>query len=113
MAEINIEMNTDGTYEDECMRAELLGLDIPDKAAFDTQKEKARQENQLEELENEQLKVNNFNKTNYYLIICLFKQLIDSQGEKIKENYGKLDDLNKILSVTQQRLNSFKVNFCL
>lgn len=58
MAEINSEMNTEGTYEDECMRAELLGLDIPDKEAFDTQKEKARQENQLEELENEQLKVN-------------------------------------------------------
>lgn len=57
MAEIDTEMNIEGTYEDECMRAELLGLDVPDKAAFDAEKERARQENQLEDLENEQLKV--------------------------------------------------------
>lgn len=58
MSEINNEMNTEGTYEDECMRAELLGLDVPNKAAFDSEKKRAIQQNQLEELENVQLKVN-------------------------------------------------------
>lgn len=60
MAETNNEMNTEGTYEDECMRAELLGLDKPDKTEFDNKKERARQESQLEELENENLKVKPF-----------------------------------------------------
>lgn len=34
---------------------------------------------------------------------------VEVQGEQLQETSGKFDELNSILSVTQQRLNKFKV----
>ncbi len=36
-------------------------------------------------------------------------QEIADETEKVKGAHGKLDDLNNILSVTQQKINKFKV----
>lgn len=34
---------------------------------------------------------------------------MDGQEEQINDSTGKIDELNNILSITQQRLNKFKV----
>ena len=36
-------------------------------------------------------------------------QEIDLQDEQIKNTSGKMDEINSILSVTQQKINTFKV----
>ena len=46
----------EGTYEYECMRAELLGLAHPSREEFE-EKQKLRQETEVEEQLTEQLKV--------------------------------------------------------
>lgn len=42
--------------------------------------------------------------------VCdLMLQNVEVQGEQLQETSGKFDELNSILSVTQQRLNKLKV----
>ena len=53
----------EGTYEYECMRAELLGIEKPDKELFEEAKKRqleAEQEAEQEAIENEQMQVTNF-----------------------------------------------------
>lgn len=75
----------EGTYEYECNRAELLGIDPPNRADFEAAL-KVQQEETEKELANE----------------------VEANEEQINNTSGKFDELNNILSVTQQRLNKFK-----
>ncbi|XP_052889154.1 uncharacterized protein LOC128297527 [Anopheles moucheti] len=80
----------EGTYEYECMRAELLGLAHPSREEFEA-KMKLRQETEVEEQLTEQLKE------------------VDLQEESFQGTSGKMDELNSILTATQQKINKFKV----
>uniref|UniRef100_A0A182K087 t-SNARE coiled-coil homology domain-containing protein n=1 Tax=Anopheles christyi TaxID=43041 RepID=A0A182K087_9DIPT len=80
----------EGTYEYECMRAELLGLAHPSREEFE-EKQKLRQETEVEEQLTEQLKE------------------VDLQEESMQGTSGKMDELNSILTATQQKINKFKV----
>ncbi|XP_037039044.1 uncharacterized protein LOC119076414 [Bradysia coprophila] len=75
----------EGTYEYECNRAELLGIDPPNRADFEAAL-KVQQEEMEKELANE----------------------VETTEEQLNNTSGKFDELNSILSVTQQRLNKFK-----
>jgi len=75
----------EGSYEYECNRAELLGIDPPNKSDFEAAF-KIRQEEIEKEMSNE----------------------AETVDEHINNTSGKFDELNSILSVTQQRLNKFK-----
>ncbi|XP_059607588.1 uncharacterized protein LOC132255528 [Phlebotomus argentipes] len=79
----------EGTYEYECMRAELLGVDPPDRETFEANR-KAQLEAEQEAIASEQA------------------QELDFQDEQIKGGHGKMDELNSILSMTQQKINKFK-----
>ena len=39
----------------------------------------------------------------------MYTQELDIQDEQINQTSGKFDELNNILSITQQRINKFKV----
>ncbi|KFB40586.1 AGAP002723-PA-like protein [Anopheles sinensis] len=80
----------EGTYEYECMRAELLELAKPTREEFE-EKMRLRQETQVEEQLTEEMKE------------------VDLQEESIQSTSGKMDELNSILSATQQKINKFKV----
>ncbi|XP_028895077.1 uncharacterized protein LOC105210658 [Zeugodacus cucurbitae] len=83
----------EGTYEYECMRAELLGIDKPNEEEF----EKARAERlrrEQEELE------------------AAEAVLLEQQEDQMRNVGGRLDELNTILSSTQQKLNRFKQTAC-
>ncbi|XP_050086941.1 uncharacterized protein LOC126572007 [Anopheles aquasalis] len=80
----------EGTYEYECMRAELLGLARPSREQFEEQ-QKLKQEVEEEEQLTEQLKE------------------VDLQDETVQGTSGKMDELNSILTATQQKINKFKV----
>jgi hypothetical protein len=80
----------EGTYEYELERAELLGVDPPDRAQWEEQM-KTRKE---AELEQEQTEV---------------AQEVESEGETMKRTQGKMDELNNILTATQTKINKFKV----
>uniref|UniRef100_A0A6B2E9C7 Uncharacterized protein n=1 Tax=Phlebotomus kandelakii TaxID=1109342 RepID=A0A6B2E9C7_9DIPT len=82
----------EGTYEYECMRAELLGVNPPDRETFEANR-KLQLEAEQEAAENEQA------------------QEIDHHDEQLKSGHGKMDELNSILSMTQQKINKFK-NVC-
>ncbi|CAO1383220.1 unnamed protein product [Diamesa hyperborea] len=82
----------EGTYEYELERAELLGVQPPDREKWEIQN-KARKE---AELENETEEI---------------AQELEAEGEKIKSSGGKMDELHNILSITQMRINKFK-NVC-
>ncbi|KAJ6634861.1 hypothetical protein Bhyg_13442 [Pseudolycoriella hygida] len=75
----------EGSYEYECNRAELLGVDPPNRADFEAAL-KLRQEEFEKELSN----------------------VVEETEEQLNRTGGKFDELNSILSVTQQRLNKFK-----
>ncbi|XP_055705749.1 uncharacterized protein LOC129803319 [Phlebotomus papatasi] len=79
----------EGTYEYECMRAELLGIDPPDRETFEANR-KAQLEAEQENLASEQAKE------------------LEHQDEQLRGGHGKLDELNSILSMTQQRITKFK-----
>lgn len=79
----------EGTYENEVMRAELLGIDPPDREIFEAAR-KERLEVEREELE-----------------IAQDAELAE-QGEQVQGASGKFDELNSILSSTQRKLNKFK-----
>ncbi|XP_055601627.1 uncharacterized protein LOC129750647 [Uranotaenia lowii] len=80
----------EGTYEYECMRAELLGVAPPNRQEFE-EKQKLQLEAAQEEQLTEQMKD------------------VDLQDEQMQGASGKMDELNNILSMTQQRINKFKV----
>lgn len=75
----------EGTYEYECERAELLGINPPNRADWE-EAERVRRENQLAE------------------------QMTEAavQDEKINEGTSKMEEITNILSITQMRLNKFK-----
>ncbi|XP_055694335.1 uncharacterized protein LOC129796441 [Lutzomyia longipalpis] len=82
----------EGTYEYECMRAELLGVEPPDRETFEANR-KAQLEAERDNIEAQQA------------------QELEHQDEQLKGGHGKMDELNSILSMTQQRINKFK-NVC-
>jgi hypothetical protein len=83
-----------GTYEYELERAELLGVNPPDRAQWEEQM-KARKEAEVEQEQNE------------------LAQVMEGEGEQAKRTHGKMDELNSILSATQVKINKFKVIFSL
>ncbi|KAM7350284.1 uncharacterized protein ACRADG_008896 [Cochliomyia hominivorax] len=83
----------EGTYEYECMRAELLGIDKPNKEEF----EKAR----AERLEQEQAELD-----------AAEAKMLEEQDEALKGTGSKLDELTGILTSTQQKINRFKQSAC-
>ncbi|XP_058058481.1 uncharacterized protein LOC131209427 [Anopheles bellator] len=80
----------EGTYEYECMRAELLGLGRPSREEFEA-KMKLKHETEEEEQLTEQMKE------------------VDLKDESLQGATGKMDELNSILTATQQKINKFKV----
>ncbi|XP_017470813.1 PREDICTED: uncharacterized protein LOC108362388 [Rhagoletis zephyria] len=83
----------EGTYEYECMRAELLGIEKPNEEEF----EKARTERlRLEQEEKDAAEA----------------ALLEQQEDQMQNVGGRLDELNTILSSTQQKLNRFKQTAC-
>uniref|UniRef100_A0A1I8NQA3 t-SNARE coiled-coil homology domain-containing protein n=1 Tax=Stomoxys calcitrans TaxID=35570 RepID=A0A1I8NQA3_STOCA len=79
----------EGTYEFECMRAELLGIAKPDQEEF----EKARAERLLREQEEQ---------------LAAEAQALEEQDESMQNTNSKLDELGTILSSTQQKIFRFK-----
>ncbi|XP_066257954.1 uncharacterized protein [Euwallacea similis] len=82
----------EGTYEYECMRAELLGIEKPDYEDFMKKKADELSTNE-EHFEAENMK------EEY------------AQNEKLFHATGKLDELNTILKSTQRRINNFTAPF--
>lgn len=80
----------EGTYEYELERAELLGIEPPDRVKWEEQN-KARLEAQVEEEQTE------------------IARELEGEDETIKGTQGKMDELNSILSATQLKINKFKV----
>ncbi|XP_030378565.1 uncharacterized protein LOC115627132 [Scaptodrosophila lebanonensis] len=81
------------SYEYERMRAELLGIEPPDKAEF----ERARSAR----LEAEQAELD-----------AAEAAILEKQDESLRWSGGKVDELSSILSSTQQKLNRFKQTAC-
>ncbi|XP_055326514.1 uncharacterized protein LOC129580273 [Sitodiplosis mosellana] len=75
----------EGTYEYECNRAELLGIDPPNRVDWEEAERVRRENKQAEELTE-----------------------IDIQNERTNEGTSKMDEITNILSITQMRLNKFK-----
>lgn len=82
-------MSDESSYESECMRAELLGIDPPDRATWEAANAD-RLQREKEEIEIAQ------------------DEVFAEQGEQMQGASGKLDELNNILSLTQKKLNKFK-----
>ncbi|XP_060533470.1 uncharacterized protein LOC132706260 [Cylas formicarius] len=82
-------MAAEGTYEYECMRAELLGLERPDYEEFTINKaaRDAAEEDQMEVINLEDA---------------------DTQNESYSQIGGRLDELNSILKSTQRKIHNFK-----
>ncbi|CAH0548851.1 unnamed protein product [Brassicogethes aeneus] len=83
----------EGTYEYECMRAELLGVDKPDYEEF-LKKQEENEKNKVEEEEQDLQAL----------------QDADSQNDNLKNISGGLEELNGILAVTQRKINRFKAS---
>ncbi|XP_053948966.1 uncharacterized protein LOC128857294 [Anastrepha ludens] len=83
----------EGTYEYECMRAELLGIEKPNEEEF----EKVRAERLRREQEEQE---------------TAEAALLEQQEDQMRNVGGRLDELNTILSSTQQKLNRFKQTAC-
>ncbi|CAG9770217.1 unnamed protein product [Ceutorhynchus assimilis] len=81
-------MAVEGTYEYECMRAELLGIDKPDYEEFVKNKAE-RDAAEQEALDTEIMRE------------------AQSQEEEYHQVGGKLNELNNILKSTQKKINSF------
>ncbi|KAK5638625.1 hypothetical protein RI129_012920 [Pyrocoelia pectoralis] len=83
----------ENSYEYECMRAELLGVERPNLDEFlIKQKKKEAELNQQEEIENENLKG------------------AEQESEDLRNISGGLHELSGILSATQKKLNRFKAS---
>lgn len=139
----------EGTYEYECNRAELLGVDPPSRVLWEEAERVRKEQEQADEMtvswhskikricnfyhsSNRSIKfiylftflekskqtnllldkmqwkrcLHKFIKNNIFLLIL---QEIDIQDEQINQTTGKVDELTNILSITQMRLNKFKV----
>ncbi|XP_067639864.1 uncharacterized protein [Eurosta solidaginis] len=79
----------EGTYEYECMRAELLGIEKPNEEEF----EKARAERLKREQDEQE---------------AAEAALLEQQEDQMRNVGGRLDELNTILTSTQQKINRFK-----
>ncbi|KAJ8956274.1 hypothetical protein NQ318_015010 [Aromia moschata] len=84
----------EGSYEYECMRAELLGLDKPDYEEF--MRNKADEESKRE-AEEEEADIKNL-------------QEVDHQLENLGRISGGLEELNSILKKTQYKITRFKAS---
>ncbi|XP_018570735.1 uncharacterized protein LOC108910570 [Anoplophora glabripennis] len=82
----------EGTYEYECMRAELLGIEKPDYEEFMKKIEGERKAVEEENLDTENLKE------------------ADLQEESEKRIMGGLEELNSLLQKTQVKINRFKAS---
>ena len=80
----------EGTYEYELERAELLGVNPISREVWEEQ-EKARKEAAVDQEQTE------------------IAAELEAEDEKLKGGHGKMDELNNILSATQQKINKFKV----
>lgn len=103
----------EGTYEYECNRAELLGIAPPNHVQWQETEKVRREKEHAEELAVRTI-FSIFFSLFYCLILLLLFNLIclkelDIQDEEITQNTGKMDEINNILSMTQMRLNKFKV----
>ncbi|XP_044739902.1 uncharacterized protein LOC123301232 [Chrysoperla carnea] len=87
----------ESSYEYACQRAELLGIDKPDKENF--LKELAEKKALIEKQEDLEIK---------QLIVRIFFKELESQNENLKNVSGGLDELNSILTITQKKINRFK-----
>lgn len=83
----------EGTYEYECMRAELLGVDPPNYEEF----MKKKKEEEAQQVETEDVETEN-------------RKEAEAQSEGLKGVSGGLDELNNILSITQRKIDRFKVS---
>ncbi|KAL1502523.1 hypothetical protein ABEB36_007655 [Hypothenemus hampei] len=83
---------TEDSYEYECMRAELLGIEKPDYDQFmKTKAEREAAEQEVFETEN--------------------SKAAAEQEETFHRVGGRLDELNNILKSTQRKINSFAAPF--
>ncbi|KAH8274689.1 hypothetical protein KR018_010055 [Drosophila ironensis] len=106
------------SYEQECQRAELLGLQPPDKEEFERRRQ-ARLEHAMAEQEAAEAAVSAALSAlslhfpcKSQLIVAIALQLLEQQDETLGSVGGKLGELNSILSSTQQKLNRFKQTAC-
>ncbi|XP_034671386.1 uncharacterized protein LOC117903458 [Drosophila subobscura] len=87
------DQQSSNSYEQECQRAELLGLQAPDKDEFERRRQARLEQQQADHDAAEAV-------------------LLEQQDESLGNVGGKLGELNSILSSTQQRLNRFKETAC-
>ncbi|KAJ8975650.1 hypothetical protein NQ317_012988 [Molorchus minor] len=83
---------SEGTYEYECMRAELLGMEKPDHDEFLENKLK---EKEIKGVEEEELDTENL-------------KAADQQREILGKMTGGMEELNNILKKTQFRINRLR-----
>lgn len=102
---------SEGTYEYECMRAELLGIEKPDYDDFMKRKlEEEAKQTEEEQANVEILKVALKTKQMRLFFAFFSFQEADVQGEQLKNVSGGLEELNSILSMTQKKIDRFKVS---
>lgn len=101
----------EGTYEYECMRAELLGIEKPNYDEFvKRQKEQLAKYVEEERAETECLTVNPlFKKKPFYIIFII--QNAENANVTMGSISNRLDELNTILASTQKHISRFKVDF--
>lgn len=100
----------EGTYEYECMRAELLGVEKPDYEEFMKNKVERDSAELVSANAEEQLRVSIYlEHTPKRMPHFLKNQEEQAQQEKIFSAKTKLDELNNIIKSTQQRINNFTV----
>ncbi|KAF5281363.1 hypothetical protein FQR65_LT14761 [Abscondita terminalis] len=81
----------ENSYEYECMRAELLGVDKPTLEEYES---KRKERNEIEE---EQVDVENLKEA-------------ENEGEQFRNISGGLHELGNILTATQRKINRFKAS---
>lgn len=99
----------EGTYEYECMRAELLGVEKPDYDEFTKrQKEQLAREAEEERAETECLTVK-LHISPLLIIPCFVFKNAEDNNATLSGVSSRLDELNTILASTQKRISRFKV----
>lgn len=96
----------EGSYEYECMRAELLGVAKPDFEEF-MKNAKIRVEVNNEEQDVENLKVIRENVKIF--VIFQFFQECEKNEEQLNHVSGGFEELNNILQATQRKIHRLKV----
>lgn len=101
----------EGTYEYECSRAELLGIAPPKYEDWQESERVKRENEQAEEMRvSPNIPYSHSHKPYTDSLPFSITQELDIQEEKLTQNTGKMDEINNILSMTQLRLNKFKVH---